>query len=117
MGMGAHLYPVAGVDVLTGINFLCGHGYRLVVPSGYVPVAISVIKDSITSWYTWPRCPTSVSAFLHEETSVSAKTQVAYSFDVHISHIITYITTTLLTLDLKRYKAIDSLVSFKKKNF
>jgi hypothetical protein len=39
-GMGAHLYLSVGMGFLMGIFFLCGHGYRFVVPSGYIPVAI-----------------------------------------------------------------------------
>jgi hypothetical protein len=39
-GMGINLYPSAGMGFLTGVFFLRGHGYGLVLPSGYVPVAI-----------------------------------------------------------------------------
>jgi hypothetical protein len=39
-GMDTNLYPSAGMGFLTDVFFLRGHGYGLVVPSGYVPVAI-----------------------------------------------------------------------------
>jgi hypothetical protein len=39
-GMGTNLYPSAGTGFLMGVFFLRGHGYGLVVPNGYVPVAI-----------------------------------------------------------------------------
>ena len=39
-GMGTNMYPSAGMGFLAGVFFLRGHGYGLVVPSGYVPVAI-----------------------------------------------------------------------------
>ena len=41
-GMGVYLYPSAGMGFLTGMFSLRGHGYGLVIPSGYVPVAIFI---------------------------------------------------------------------------
>lgn len=63
-GMGTNLYPSAGMGFLTGVFFLRGHGFGLVVPSGYIPVAIlrcgvvaSVVMALLAHYWWFASCP------------------------------------------------------------
>jgi len=51
-GMGTNLYPSTGMGFLTGVVFIRGHEYGLVVPSGYVPVAI-LSWDNMQKRVSW----------------------------------------------------------------
>jgi hypothetical protein len=41
-GFGQNFIPVMGKDFLAGVFFLRGYGFRQVIPSGFLPVAISM---------------------------------------------------------------------------
>jgi hypothetical protein len=41
MGMGINLYPLADMGNPTGLFFCRGYGYGIMIPGGYLPIAIS----------------------------------------------------------------------------
>jgi hypothetical protein len=46
MGMGINLYPLADMGNPTGLFFCRGYGYGIMIPGGYLPIAISNSKGS-----------------------------------------------------------------------
>jgi hypothetical protein len=43
-GFGQNFIPVMGMGFLTGVFFLRGYGFGQVIPSGFLPIAISTRK-------------------------------------------------------------------------
>jgi hypothetical protein len=46
-GFGQNFIPVMGMGFLAGVFFLCGYGFGQVIPSGFLPIAISTLKWDI----------------------------------------------------------------------
>jgi hypothetical protein len=42
MGMGVNPYPPVYMGDPTGLFLCCGYGYGVVIPGGYLPIAISI---------------------------------------------------------------------------
>jgi hypothetical protein len=42
MGMGVNSYPPVYMGDPMGLFLCCGYGYGVVIPGGYLPIAISV---------------------------------------------------------------------------
>jgi hypothetical protein len=40
-GFGQNFIPIMGMGFLAGVFFLCGYGFGQVIPSGFLPIAIS----------------------------------------------------------------------------
>jgi hypothetical protein len=46
MGMGVNPYPPVYMGDPVGLFLCCGYGYGVVIPGGYLPIAISIIVDA-----------------------------------------------------------------------
>jgi hypothetical protein len=44
-GFGQNFIPVTGMGFLAGVFFLRGYGFGQVIPSGFLPIAISNLED------------------------------------------------------------------------
>jgi hypothetical protein len=105
---GTNLYPPAGMGFLPGTFHFCGYGFGFVVPSGYVPVAISnsyIIFHSIadelhlffksffaaqSSWGVFPKIHSFLHFQMHHNITMNISRLPTLLICFRISHIATW---------------------------